>query len=114
MLFQPLARKEDNFEQIEEMDTSRPYDILSVMHYGRNAFAINESEPTMTAKPAALRRGTHGKWLSCIWLLGMTEMATTEQGSSKGTCCNQLKHAAFSTPLIRETTTYKATFRCRM
>ncbi|CAJ1378770.1 unnamed protein product [Effrenium voratum] len=49
--------KEDNFELIEEMDTSRPYDILSVMHYGRNAFAVNESEPTMTAKPAALSGG---------------------------------------------------------
>ena len=36
------------------------------------------------------------------------------QGTLKDTFCNHLKHVAFSTPKYRETTIYKAMFRCIM
>ncbi|CAJ1416462.1 unnamed protein product [Effrenium voratum] len=49
---------ERNFETNMENST-HPYDILSVMHYGRDFFAVNESLPTMTIKAAAFSAAGH-------------------------------------------------------
>jgi len=39
-------------------DTVRPYDILSLMHYGLGDFALDRSKPVITVKPAGYARYT--------------------------------------------------------
>jgi len=50
--------KEHNFATTDA-ENRTPYDILSVMHYGRDFFAIDTSRPTMTIEAVAFRAAGH-------------------------------------------------------
>ena len=51
--------KENNFEEDPNGDTIRPYDVLSLMHYGTEDFASDPSKPVITIKPAGYAKYTN-------------------------------------------------------
>lgn len=55
-----IPRYRNNFERqsLDNTSYSFEYDYGSIMHYGRSYFAVNRSQPTLSAKQGNSRRGS--------------------------------------------------------